>query len=113
MRSVRTKISTLVLLCVLVAALLIGGIGLQTSKKVVREDANQLLQLMCSNETSTMNALLSRIEQSVITLSDYAQNNIGSLEQFKTDQAYVRKYSEELERIAVNAATNTEGAMTV
>lgn len=113
MKSVKTKIGALVLLCVLVAAFLIGGISIQTSRNVVAKNSKQIMNLLCDNKAETLNALMARIEQSVVTLSDYAVDHIEDLEQFKTDPDYVTAYSRKLEDIALNAANNTEGAMTV
>lgn len=113
MKSVKTKIGMLVLLCVLVVAVLIGNVSIGSAQKVVEENSEQILELLCDNNAQNLNALMLRIEQSVITLSDYATAHIGSLQEFKTSKDYVRKYSEQMEDIALNAAVNTEGAMTV
>lgn len=113
MKTVRTKIGSLVLLCVIVSALLIGFVSIRSSRTVVAENSEQIMDLLCNNKTEEIDALMSRIEQSVITLSEYALDHIDNLEKFKTDSAYVSSYSSKMEEIAVNAANNTEGAMTV
>lgn len=113
MRSIKTKISALTLLCVIISSFLIGGISIQSSKNVVAENSEQTLKLLCSNKAEVINALLSRIEQSVFTLHEYATSQIDDIGQFKTDADYVKAYSDKIETIALNAANNTEGAMTV
>lgn len=113
MKSVKTKIGILVLLCVLVVAILIGNVSIGSSQKVVEENSEQILELLCDNNGQTLNALMSRIEQSVVTLSEYATAHIGNLQEFKTSKEYVKKYSAQMEDVALNAANNTEGAMTV
>lgn len=113
MKTVRTKIGSLVLLCVIVSAVLIGFVSIRSSRTVVEENSEQIMDLLCTNKTEEIDALMSRIEQSVITLSEYALDHIDDLEKFKTDSAYVSSYSSKMEEIAVNAANNTEGAMTV
>lgn len=113
MKSIKTKIGILVLFCVLAVAFLIGGISIQSSQKVVEENSEQILELICKNQTESINALMSRIEQSVETLSDYAVNQIGNLQEFQTNSEYVAQYSEHLEAIALNTANHTEGAMSV
>lgn len=57
--------------------------------------------------------LLSRIEQSVDTLAVYALDKLESVERLKTDEAYLAEYTGLLENVAVNAASNTEGALAV
>lgn len=111
--SVKAKISFLVISCVLVVAICIGGISIQTSKSVVKTNSEYSMNLLCDNKVVTINALLSRIEQSVITLSEYTTNSIGDMNKFQTSKQYVKDFSEKMENIALNAANNTEGAMTV
>lgn len=112
-KSLRTKVGLLVISCVLIVAVCIGGISIQTSKSVVKSNSEYSMNLLCDNKVTAINALLSRIEQSVITLSKYTIHSIRDIKQFKTSTQYVKELSEELEQIALNAANNTEGAMTV
>lgn len=113
MKSIKVKIGMLVLLCVLAMALVIGSVSIQSSKGVVRKNSFQIMTMLCSNKAETVNAQLSRIEQSVITLSDYAVANIKDVQRFQTDKNFVTQYSRDMEDISINAAKNTEGAMTV
>lgn len=113
MKSINQKIGLLVLLCVLVVALAIGGVSIQSAKEVVRENSAQIMTLQCETRAQTINALLSRIEQSVITLANYATIGIGDVNKFQIDKEYVEQYSKLMETTAMNAAKNTEGAMTV
>lgn len=107
------KISVLVLVCVLTVAFVIGNVSVQSSKSIIKENSSKIMDLQCDKEKETINALLSRIEQSVVTLSDYAVQNITDLTRFQNDKEYVEQYSKQLEDIAINLAQNTEGAMTV
>lgn len=111
--SVKAKVSMLVIFCVFIVAICIGGVSIQTSKNVVKNNSEYSMNLLCDNKVATINALLSRIEQSVITLSEYTTNNIGDMKKFQTSKEYVKAFSEKMENIALNAANNTEGAMTV
>lgn len=113
MKSIRTKIISMVLLCVLIVALTIGAASIQSSKAVVDRDSSTIMQLQCESNVETINALLSRIAQSVGTLSDFAVKQLTDLPKFKTSSEYVAEYSEKLSEMAINAAMNTEGAMTV
>lgn len=113
MKSINLKIGMLVLLCVLAVASVIGSVSIQSAKEVVKNNSSQIMTLLCSNKAQTIDALLSRIEQSVVTLADYATDNVGDVKKFQSDKAYVEQYSALMEAAAINAANNTEGAMTV
>lgn len=113
MKTIKMKIGALVLLSVLFVAGIIGFSSIQSAQRVVRNNAVQMMAKECAVKAETANALLSRIEQSVVTLSDYALAQLDDTAKFKTNQEYVRQYSEKLFDMALNAAGNTEGAMTV
>lgn len=113
MKSIKLKIGVLVLLCVLLVAGTIGLNSILSSKRVVTQYSSELMQQQCAAKAEKINALLSRIEQSVVTLSDYSLQQLGSLSTFQTDKDYVRQYAEKISEIAINAADNTEGAMAV
>ncbi len=113
MKSIQTKFIALILGCILLCSAVIGGAGILSSKKVVDQDSAQILNQLCEQKTEEMDALLSRIEQSVKTLSVYSLENLESVDKLKTDSAYMEEYTEQLESIAVNAANNTEGALAV
>lgn len=113
MRSIKFKIGLLIILCVLFTTLTIGLSSISSSKKVVTKYSRQLMEQECTGGAEKVDALLSRIEQSVVTLSDYALDHLSDLPKFRTDKAYVQQYTDDLSKIALNAADNTEGAMTV
>lgn len=113
MKSIQTKFIVLILGCVLLSSAVIGGAGVLSSKKVVDQDSSQIMNLMCSEKAEEINALLSRIQQSVETLAVYSLDQLDSVERLKSDPAYVEEYTRRLEAVAVNAADNTEGAMAV
>lgn len=71
------------------------------------------MNLLCAERAQEINALLSRIQQSVRTLAVYAMGQLNSVERLKTDPLYLAQYTKLLETVAVNAACNTEGAMAV
>lgn len=113
MKSIQTKFIVLILVCVIFSSLVIGGAGILNSKIVVDSDSAKIMNSQCSLKAAEINALLSRIEQSVGTLSVYSFNRLESLDKLKNDPAYLQNYTKQLEEVAVNAASNTEGAMAV
>lgn len=113
MKSVKTKIIALVLSCITISAVFIGGASIINSQRVVSADSARIMNLLCANRSAQINALFSSIEQSVNTLTVYASHRLDDMERFRTDPAYVADYTESLLDVALNAAQNTEGALTV
>lgn len=113
MKSIQTKFIVLILGCVLLCSIVIGGVGVITAKSVIDSDSIQIMNLQCGQKTAELEALLSRIEQSVKTLGVYSLEQLESVEKLKNEPEYVREYTHQLEEVAVNAADNTEGALAV
>ncbi|MDO4270800.1 MAG: diguanylate cyclase [Eubacteriales bacterium] len=113
MKSIQTKFIALILSCVLLSSAVIGGAGVRIAHTVVDRDSAQIMNLLCSDKASELDALLSRIEQSVKTLALYTSEQLESLDRLKADAAYMEAYTSQLKSVAVNAADNTEGALAV
>ncbi len=113
MKSIQTKFIVLILGCLFLSSSVIGGAGILNSKQVVDKDSAQIMNLISSEKTQEINALLSRIQQSVRTLAMYAVGQLESVDRLKNDKAYLEAYTRKLEAVAVNSANNTEGAVAV
>lgn len=113
MNSVKTKIIALVVCCIVLASVAIGGTGIINSRRVVAEDSVQTMNLLCDNRKEQLNSLFLRIEQSVETLTVYTTHQLDDSTRFKTDAQYVKQFSDSLLEVAINSAENTEGAMAV
>ena len=75
MKSIQTKFIVLILGCILLSSSVIGGTGVLNAKHVMDEDSVKIMNLMCKEKTQEINALLSRIQQSVKTLAVYLRFN--------------------------------------
>lgn len=113
MKSIQTKFILLILGCVLLSSLVIGGAGVISAKKVIDKDSVQIMNLLCSDKSQKINAQLSQIEQSVNTLALYAVKQLDSVSKLKSDASYIEEYTNHIQDVAVNAANNTEGALAV
>lgn len=113
MKSIKAKLIILVAVCVLLTAGIVGLQSIISSSEIVNEDSKMILQLTSENTCQEINALLSRIEQSVTTLGEIALEKLDNFEEFQKNGEYVKKYTDELETDVLNFARNTEGAMTV
>ncbi len=113
MKSIQTKFIILILSCVFICSAVIGGAGIINAERVVDQDAAMMMNYRCSELASELNALFSRIELSVKTLTVFTNEHLDSVDRLKNDQSYQQKFTEQLESVAVNAANNTEGAVAV
>lgn len=113
MKSIQTKITLLILACVLLSAGVVGGVGILSAQRSADRDSTKIMNLMCEDKAKEMDALLSRIEQSVKTLAVYTIGQLEDLNRLKNDSAYLLAYVDRVEEVAVNAAGNTDGAVAV
>lgn len=113
MKSIQTKFITLILSCILLCSTVIGGAGIINAEKAVDKDTAQLMNYSCNEMAGELDALFSRIEQSVKTLTDFTNEHLESVERLKNDDEYLQEFTKQLESVAVNAANNTEGAVAV
>lgn len=113
MKSIQTKFITLILGCVLLSSVVIGGSGILNAQRVVDKDSARIMNLLCEEKATELDGLLSRIEQSVRTLSVYTLDQLDSVDKLKNDAEYMDEYTSCLEAVAVNAAGNTDGALAV
>ena len=113
MKSIQTKFIFLILGCLLLSSGIIGGAGIMHAERAADTESAKTMNLVCGERAQEINALLSRIRQSVQTLAFYATTQLESVNRLKTDPEYLAEYTRQLEHVAVNAACNTEGAMAV
>lgn len=113
LKSVKTKVIALVLCCVILSSIIIGFASILSSRRVVAADSVQIMNQLCENRSQELNSLFQRISQSVDTLAVYATHHLDDIEQFKRSDTYVAQFTESLKDVALNAAQNTEGAITV
>lgn len=113
MKSLQTKFVILILGCILLCSIIVGGAGVLRAQKVIDEEAERNMNLLCSDRAEDVDFQLTRIEQSVEMIFGYAQSQMKDLNQMKTDEGYLQSYTEKLEDVAVNAAENTDGAIAV
>ena len=111
MKSIQTKFIVLILSCIILSSVLVGGAGVRIAHRIVDENSAKIMNLLCSEKAGDLNALFSRIEQSVNIVALYASEQLDTLERLKTDRAYMEEYTDQLKSVALNAANNTEGVL--
>lgn len=111
MKSIKSKIIILVTICVFLAVGIIGTLSLVNSGSIVNEDSKVIMELTNQNSSAEINALLSRIQQSVTTLSESVLGNLDDFAEFQVNPDYVKNYTDSIENQVLSSARNTEGAL--
>lgn len=112
MRSIKTKIIVIVIVCALLPALQLGVIAVRSVGQTSRQGAETEMTLICENRQNMINDQIAKIEQSVNTLSSIAMEELD-FQKFKTNSAYVRQYTDSLMNDVVKFGEHTDGAICV
>lgn len=112
MRSIKTKIIISIILCTLIASLSVGILSIRNVWEISNREAEQELSLTCENRSSEIDALISKIEQSVNTFSSIALEQL-EFSKFKNNPEYEQAYTKGLLNDAKQFGENTDGAICV
>ena len=110
MKSIKMKITAGIIFCSLISASIIGLLSISNTRNMSNTDAERELVLTCENTSKDINALISRIEQSVDTLTDIALEQLD-FSKFQNNNSYVTQYTNELMDDFVKFAEHTDGAV--
>lgn len=110
MKSIKTKITVAIVFCSLISAVVISLLSISNSRDLSVTDAEKELTLTCNNTAGEINAMVSRVEQSVNTLSDIALSQL-EFSQFKNNDTYVSQYTEGLLNDFYKFSEHTEGTI--
>lgn len=112
MKSIKTKIIVSIIVCTLLSSIPIGILSLRNVYQTSNQGAEQELALKCQNEQEQINAQISKIEQSVDTLSSIAMDKLD-FSKFKNNAAYVKQYTDSIMSDVVKFGEHTDGAICV
>lgn len=96
MKSIRMKITVVIVFCSFVTASVISLLAISGARNISNTAAEKELILNCSNAGKEINALISRIEQSVDTLSAIVLERLDSAAFFQSNDEYVTAYTDNL-----------------
>lgn len=111
MKSIRMKITVAIVVCSLITASIISLLSISDTRELSNAAAEKELVLTCEKTGEEIDALISRIEQSVDTISDIALDRL-EFSEFKNDIDYVNNYTNELLDDFFTFAGHTDGAIT-
>ncbi len=111
LKSIKTKITVAILVCSLISAVTISFLSISNTRELSNKDAEKELVLNSKNAGARIDALISRIEQSVDTLTDIAMEQMD-FSQFENNNSYVTSYTDSLLEDFTKFAEHTDGAIT-
>lgn len=111
MKTIRVKIIAAIVLCSLITAMFVSVLSISNARGLSDTLAENELVLTCSNAGGEINALISRIEQSVDTLTDISMGQM-EFSQFKNNGDYVNEYTNGLLPHFFKFAEHTDGDIT-
>lgn len=112
MNTLRKKIVIITVICSLIMGISLGVLSFIYSGKMGIKDSQQYMLSKAEDERTQLNAILSKIKQSVDTFTDIAVGRLDDFQKFKTDSGYVDDYTKGLESVLFHFAERTEGALT-
>lgn len=110
MKSIKAKITVAIVVCSLISATIISLMSISNSSNMSNTQAEKELELSCENTGAKINALISRVEQSVDTLSDIAMDQMD-FSQFQNNDSYVTEYTNHLLSDFLKFSEHTDGAI--
>ena len=113
MKSIRTKILSVVIFSVLISTISVAAICLFSMKDTLEQDSSEIMSLLCTEKKQEINEQLMNIEQSVNTIYHFAVRQLEDVNRLWNEEEYRDSYLKEVLAVSVNAAENTKGAMTV
>lgn len=111
MFSIKKKLVYLLVVCVFLTAVILGGIGLFKVTSVINRNSKSALTLVGSAEKQRLNVIISNLEQSVNYLEDITVGHITDLNSLIEDESYRNKITKELEYLSYSLVSNTNFAL--
>ncbi|MBQ8413536.1 MAG: PDC sensor domain-containing protein, partial [Lachnospiraceae bacterium] len=113
MKSIQTKITSLIIIGIVISSLIVGGVGILSFKKAMDKDSMEIMNLTCSEKAKDLNNTFVRIEQSVEIMANHAVDNLESVERLSTDEEYLKQYTKLIEELGYTIVNETDGAIAV
>lgn len=111
MKSITARFTALVIAAILLSIAAVGGVSMVVLRDKVDTDAESIINLNCDYEAQRIDAVLSSIQQSVDLEAAYALELLSSTDRFFSDETYRKEYDEQIERLCVNVANETNGVV--
>ena len=96
MKSIKSKIFSIVLSGIITSSFIVGSLGIFWANRAVRQDSVEILDLMAQVNADGLNAMFSDVEQSSEVLSHYVSENLSNLGLLRDEESlalYIAKIS--------------------
>lgn len=110
MRSIRSKILSLALTCVLVSNITVMLTGIISVSNVIRKDSNQIIQQLAEKKALEVDAKLIMVEKSVMNMREYLIGRLMENPEFLRQEDEVEDAMGRLHRLLSLELKNMEGA---
>ena len=110
--TITKKISIMTALCVIIASMAVGALGIINSYNSLENDSKKIMVASGSTVSESIDSYLEKVEQSVDTLADLAMNNLDDWNAFQTSNDYVTEFTGKIENALYSIGSNTDGAIT-
>jgi len=113
MKSIQTKITSLIIIGIVVSSIIIGGVSILSFKYAMNKNSAEIMNITCSDKARELNNVFVRIEQSVEIMAKHAIDNLESVEKLSSDKEYLQEYTKLIEELGQTIVEETEGAVAV
>ena len=113
MKSINSKITSLVFLSVVFNGLIIAIVGLVFAHNIIETDSQTIINLTSETKVQEMNSWFLSIEQSVNLFYDYCNEILPENETLLSDSNFMARHINQVSTLLEDAAANTENASTV
>lgn len=111
MRSITARFTALIIAAILLSIVVVGGVSKVVLRDKVDKDAASIINLNCDYEAQRIDSVLSSIQQSVDLEAAYALELLDSTDKFFSDESYRKAYDDEIERLCIDVAGETNGVV--
>ena len=111
-KSIKTKITLVVIVCSLISALICGGISYLETAGSASDNSDVQMKLVCEKQSEKLNGMMRQVAQAVDVMYGIAVAELDDFSQFKSSKEYVDDYTARMEKVLVETAIHTQGAMT-
>ena len=112
MKSIRSKIMSLLFCSVLIVSLIIGTFGIVLTSNIIKESSTENMRLLCKNNADKIDLVFAKVEESVNTLVHYAESELYDVQLLKNDSLRA-SYSSNIRNNSLHHIENIDGAAAV
>lgn len=108
MKSIQTKILTVVISALLVITAIVTAIGVNMTHEIMHKDADRILNNVAQKEAAYINDVLGDISKSAAIMEHYALTEIETMDQL-SDETFLNSYLQKTKQMFTEIALNTKG----